>query len=186
MRKNKFLTFLFSLIPGAGQMYLGFMKRGVSLMLLFTVVIAIAAGFYLSFLTILLPVIWFYAFFDAMNLSSLPFDQLKMVQDDFLFGLSAPSSGKWKTLLQKRHILIGVICILGGFYLLINNFVRPLLWEFFDYSVVRSIFNGIPTILVGVAIICLGIYLVKGDAKRRIAPKEDDYVEYNGDQSGKL
>ena len=165
MRKNKVLVFLFSLIPGAGQMYLGFMKRGVSLMLLFTLVIAIAAGFYLSFLTILLPVIWFYAFFDAMNLSSLPFDQQKMVQDDFLFGLSAPSTDKWKRLLQKRHVFIGAVCILVGVYLLFNNLVQPLLWQFFDYDIVRRIFNSIPTLVVGVLVICLGIYLVKGDAR---------------------
>ena len=32
MRKSRILTFLFALWPGAGQMYLGYMKRGVSLM----------------------------------------------------------------------------------------------------------------------------------------------------------
>ena len=185
MRKSKFLTFLFSLIPGAGQMYLGFMKRGVSLMLLFTLVIAIAAGFYLSFLTILLPVIWFYAFFDAMNLNSLPFEQQKMVQDDFLFGMSFTGSAKWEKLVQKRHVLIGVICILIGIYLLFENLVRPILMRFFDYSIISMIFNCIPTFIVGVLVICLGIYLVKGDVKRRIAPKEDDYVEYNGDSTDK-
>ena len=31
-QKNKILMFLFSLIPGAGQMYMGFMKQGLSLM----------------------------------------------------------------------------------------------------------------------------------------------------------
>ena len=34
-KKNKFFTFCFSLFPGAGEMYMGFMKAGVSLMLLF-------------------------------------------------------------------------------------------------------------------------------------------------------
>ena len=31
MRKSRILTFLFGLWPGAGQMYLGYMKRGISL-----------------------------------------------------------------------------------------------------------------------------------------------------------
>ena len=35
IRKNKFLTFCFALIPGVGQLYQGYMKRGVSLMILF-------------------------------------------------------------------------------------------------------------------------------------------------------
>ena len=34
-KKNRFWTFLFSLFPGAGEMYMGFMKQGVSLMTLF-------------------------------------------------------------------------------------------------------------------------------------------------------
>lgn len=34
-KKRGFWTFCFSLIPGAGEMYLGFMKRGLSMMCLF-------------------------------------------------------------------------------------------------------------------------------------------------------
>ena len=34
-KKGKFLTFCFSCIPGAGQMFLGFFKEGVSLMTMF-------------------------------------------------------------------------------------------------------------------------------------------------------
>ena len=31
MKKNGILTFLFAFVPGAGQMYQGYMKRGLSL-----------------------------------------------------------------------------------------------------------------------------------------------------------
>ena len=34
MKKNGILTLLFAFIPGAGQMYQGYMKRGLSLMLM--------------------------------------------------------------------------------------------------------------------------------------------------------
>ena len=34
-KKNGFWTFCFSLLPGAGEMYLGFMKMGISLMAIF-------------------------------------------------------------------------------------------------------------------------------------------------------
>ena len=34
-KRGKFMTFILSCIPGAGQMYLGLFKEGVSLMLLF-------------------------------------------------------------------------------------------------------------------------------------------------------
>mgnify|MGYP000772273679 FL=1 len=35
MKKNAFLTFIFACIPGAGQMYYGYMKRGTSLLVYF-------------------------------------------------------------------------------------------------------------------------------------------------------
>ena len=34
-KRNKFLTFLFSLIPGGAEMYMGFMKMGASLLSIF-------------------------------------------------------------------------------------------------------------------------------------------------------
>ena len=62
MKKSSFWTFVFSLFPGAGHMYLGLMKKGASLMLLFCLTIALSGFLNLSFLLILLPVIWFYSF----------------------------------------------------------------------------------------------------------------------------
>lgn len=35
MMKNGILTFLFAFCPGAGQMYQGYMKRGLSLITMF-------------------------------------------------------------------------------------------------------------------------------------------------------
>ena len=34
-KKNKFFTFIFSLLPGAAEMYMGFMKNGLSMMVMF-------------------------------------------------------------------------------------------------------------------------------------------------------
>ena len=35
MKKNALLTFIFACVPGAGQMYYGYMQRGLSLIALF-------------------------------------------------------------------------------------------------------------------------------------------------------
>ena len=43
MKKNLFLTFCFSFIPGAGQMYQAYMKRGLSIMIIFASFIALIA-----------------------------------------------------------------------------------------------------------------------------------------------
>ena len=34
MKKNGFLTFIFACIPGAGQMYYGYMQRGLSIVMM--------------------------------------------------------------------------------------------------------------------------------------------------------
>ena len=49
-QKRGFLLFICSLIPGAGEMYLGFFKQGISIMTLFWAIVAIAGGFSAEFL----------------------------------------------------------------------------------------------------------------------------------------
>ena len=66
MLKNGFLTFCCAFIPGAGQMYQGYMKRGLSLILT-----ACCIGMVSSLLNpvlLLLVVVWMYSFFDTFNL----------------------------------------------------------------------------------------------------------------------
>ena len=62
-KKNGFFTFIWSFMPGAAEMYMGFMKCGISLMVLFL------GGFMLSSLIrigdvmLFLPIlVWFYSF----------------------------------------------------------------------------------------------------------------------------
>ena len=81
MKKNGILTLLFAFIPGAGQMYQGYMKRGLSLVLM-----AAAIGM----ASVLIPpvvftllVVFMYSFFDTFNLRA----QISMgtaPEDDYL------------------------------------------------------------------------------------------------------
>lgn len=66
MKKNAFLTFLFACIPGAGQMYYGYMRRGLSLIVMCCV--AAGVGSILPPIMLAVPVIWMYAFFDTYDL----------------------------------------------------------------------------------------------------------------------
>ena len=67
MRKNRILLFICACIPGCGQMYQGYMKRGISMAA--AVCLDIGAASFLNFgeLAIVLPVLWLYAFFDTWN-----------------------------------------------------------------------------------------------------------------------
>lgn len=62
MKKSAFLTFIFACWPGAGQMYLGYTKRGFSLMTIFLLLIGLSGFLDLWIFAVLTPVIWFFAF----------------------------------------------------------------------------------------------------------------------------
>ncbi len=66
-KKGKFLTTIFSCIPGGGQMYMGFMKEGLSLMGMFFFILFLSSWLNIGPMLYVLPVLWFYSFFDAMN-----------------------------------------------------------------------------------------------------------------------
>ena len=84
-QKGKFLTFCFSLFPGAGHMYLGFMKMGVSVMTLFWGIVMLGVLMNLGILYFILPVIWCYSFFDVINKNSMTEEEFYELEDNYLF-----------------------------------------------------------------------------------------------------
>lgn len=179
MRRNSFWTFVFSLIPGAGQMYLGLMKKGVFLMLIFCILFALSTFLQLTFLAVLLPVIWFYAFFDSMNARRWTDQQVYYANAEFDKWLSGLLSRDVKGTIGKRHAWIGWGCVVLGVVTLLQMVIYPI-WEGYFHMEpwIWGIFNKLPTLLICLAIILLGVYLVKG----KKAPKEEDLVEFRGER----
>lgn len=66
-KKSKTLATVLSIFPGAGHMYLGLQKRGLQLMAAFLFGIYILDTLRLSLFMFLIPIIWFYSFFDALQ-----------------------------------------------------------------------------------------------------------------------
>ena len=62
MKKNGILTLLFALIPGAGEMYQGYMKRGLSIITMFCLSIALSAWMGISIFYIGVPILYMYSF----------------------------------------------------------------------------------------------------------------------------
>jgi hypothetical protein len=65
---KKTITLALSIIPGAGHMYLGYQSKGLLIMGSFFFSIFFMGWLGISLLLFLLPLIWFYSFFDAMHL----------------------------------------------------------------------------------------------------------------------
>jgi TM2 domain-containing membrane protein YozV len=69
MLYNSFLTFLFSLVPGGGQMYMGLMKRGMQIMALFFATFTLTVVLDIPSIGVpLILLVWFYNFFDTIHI----------------------------------------------------------------------------------------------------------------------
>ncbi len=161
-RKSKFWTFCISFMPGAGQMYQGFLKRGASFMLLFFGEIFLSNMLYSNWLLFAMPVIWCYAFFDSLNISTLSNEEFSMLQDKYLF---IEDGINFNINIDKIRIPAAVILIITGSYILLENMVYILENIFgvpLRLHIIFRIMDYFPRFVFSVAIIFAGLYLIKG------------------------
>lgn len=181
-KKNKRLFFLFSLIPGAAHMYIGLVKRGLVIML------ALVAGAGLAMMAdtpaflLVLPVLWFYSFFDAWNKYHLPEEKLTKVQDDFLFFLNAMpenvrSDPRFKKVASANVLKVGgIVAIIAGAYLIWDKIiVRVLIRLLSDTGaeILSQISYKLPQVAVAVILIFVGIKLIS-HKKRELERKNNE------------
>ena len=184
-KKNKILFFLFSLIPGAAHMYIGLVKRGLVIML------ALVAGAGLAMMAdtpaflLVLPVLWFYSFFDAWNKYHLPEEKLTKVQDDFLFFLNAMpenvrSDPRFKKVASANVLKVGgIVAIIAGAYLIWDQIiVRVLIRLLSDTGaeILSQISYKLPQVAVAVILIVVGIKLIS-HKKRELERKNNEGEE---------
>ena len=174
--KNGFLLFLTSCLSGCGQMYQGYMKRGLSLLLAFFLVIFVSTYFYLGTLALFLPVIWLYAFFDSYSLRS-QISAGTAPEDAFLFGLSDMDSKRLGELLRKRHSLIGWVLVAVGAYMLYDILLDQLAnflvgWTVFGSRLVGLLRYGLPRVVITVLVILLGLWFIRGP-KIKVTVEDD-------------
>ena len=189
MLKNPLLTLLFAFVPGAGQMYQGYMKRGLSQVLVFALIIMVGAMFITPVL-VLCGVAYMYSFFDALNLRA----QMKngiYPPDEFCLGLDHWQEGV--ELARRKNKLVGGGLVLVGVYMLYENFINPWVWylsDWFGYdnplvNIVRSLIQGLPNLAVGLVFVAAGVWLIRGGSSKdeKIgADKEPDYIPYDPEQ----
>lgn len=164
--KSKFLTFCFSLLPGAGHMYMGFMKMGLSLMAAFFFLIFLSTWLRIGPLLFVLPLIWFYSFFDCINKRYATDEEFLLLEDNYLFSLDELAKID-KGVFKKNKVFAGVILIFLGGYLLWNNIIDSLSRYMPSgvYMFIRDVTRIAPQIIIGVAIIAVGAKLIIGKKK---------------------
>ena len=171
-RKHGLLLFIAACIPGCGEMYQGYMKRGVSILTAFCAVFALAVFLEIGALSVLMIPLWLFSFFDSYNLRGQSDAQAEANPDAYLFGLSDMDSRRINDLLRKRHSLVGWGLVLLGVYVLFEtvvgrllNIICEYLGEWWLYEIVM---RDLPRLVVTVGIIALGMWFIRGPKKETV------------------
>ena len=180
MKKNGILTLLFACIPGAGQMYQGYMKRGLSLITMFCLFIIVGSTTGLDALVVGCIVVYMYSFFDTLNLRAQLAAE-KAPEDDYLVHFDWHDA-RMTQFMGESHKLVGWGLIALGAIVFYNNIIMRVLGDVMwrwgqDNPVFRAIYlmlDALPQIVVCVALIVCGMWLggarpekQKGQAARR-------------------
>lgn len=169
-KKNRFFLFCFSFLPGVGELYLGFMKMGISLLSLFAFSIILALYSNIGVMGFVIAVIWVYGFFHANNLGALSDEEFYRMEDEYLFDIGGKDldsvkdsfMGKYQKALAVLLIVLGVSMLWQTFC----GFLRHIVGDTFYYQYISTFTNAlsrdVPRAVVGIAIIWFGVKLIKG------------------------
>ena len=194
MMKNGILTFFFAFCPGAGQMYQGYMKRGLSLITMFCLFVAVGATL-LDVLAVGCAIVWMYSFFDTFNLRA-QIGAGTAPQDDYLVHINW-NDKRMEQFMMDSHKLVGwgliALGVLVAYKNIIMNTLGDLVWrwgrEIPFFRALYLVLDELPEIVVCVALIVCGVWLVKGphpakkpDASKDV-PEDADFCEYHADEA---
>jgi hypothetical protein len=160
MKNKKFKAMFFSLMPGAGHMYLNLPKQGVQLMGLFFLTIFLSDWLHFGFFGVLAPIIWFYSFFDAGNKAS---SEQPLVDGplEILKGFTSQD-----ILSKDLNKVFGYGLIIIGIFAIVERAIFPMLADLNLGSAFRefiySFRNYLHTGVVSAIMIILGLKLLSG------------------------
>lgn len=186
MLKNGFLTFCCAFIPGAGQMYQGYMKRGLSLILTACLIGMVSS--LLNPVLLLLVVVWMYSFFDTFNLRA-QIGAGTAPQDDYLVHINWHDQRMEQFMLDSHKLLGWGLIALGAlvaYQNILMNTLGDIVWRWGQSSpFFRALYlmmDQLPEVVVCVALIICGAWLVRGPKGRKQKPQDDaedeDFTEY--------
>lgn len=179
-KKNNFFTLVCSFCPGAAEMYMGFMKSGLSLLVVFAIPILIAIILYGGdYLVIISGIVYIFSFFHARNIATAPQEQFDLLEDKYIWEefmgekpVIVPSKiyRKWAA---AALILAGISGIWHSFknviYIIIDCF-RP---NDYESMLADSIVSSVPRLAFSIFVIVIGVALVRGKKKELIGDDAD-------------
>lgn len=164
-KKSKVFTFICSFMPGAAEMYMGFMRNGLSITGLFfaTIMLVVLLSLDDVFICFVFDT-WLFGFFHARNLASADDAEIEKLEDipvweeytDWKsFKLNEKHGNKW---IAWALIIVGIIVLINNFEYIISGFVPNSIW----YNYIEPYTSSIPGIILAILFIIGGIKLIKG------------------------
>lgn len=157
-KKSKSIATFLAIFPGAGHLYLGLQRRGIQLMAVFLFSIYILDILRLGIFLFLIPIIWFYSFFDAMQKVSRYGEE--SIEDVPIIAYF---------LNHQKWIGIGLI-VVGLYYMAMNiafPVLSPMLSRFFNLDFQYWFQRYFQTGLVCILLIGGGIKLLSGSKQKK-------------------
>lgn len=157
-KKSKAIATFLSIFPGAGHLYLGLQRRGIQLMTAFLFSIYILDALRLGIFLFLIPIIWFYSFFDGLQKASKvgdePIEDIPVIA--YLIN-------------HQKWVGIGLV-VMGLYYMFANIFVpalSPVISRYIDIDLMYWIQGYFQTAIVCVLLIGGGIKLLAGSKQKK-------------------
>lgn len=180
-KKNRFWLFILSLCPGAGHMYMGFMRMGLSFMAGFMLMIAVIGITGFGVLSVFPVTLYIYSFFHANNIGAMDDESFAALDDEYLFGFGDLEHVRFKLDRKNRNLAAVVLIVLGVYMLWDVGFGILRDYIGWDNTFIRDIYytmrNGVPRIVIAIAIIWFGVSLLRGkkadSAEPRIERREE-------------
>ncbi|AEV67323.1 hypothetical protein [Acetivibrio clariflavus] len=151
-QNKKTIAMVLSIIPGAGHMFLGLQRQGLQLMAIFFLSFFITDWINLSIFMPLIPIIWFFGLFDAMNKAA---GNDKRDDSDVLF-VNWFRNGKPLVKNANKYLAYALIAI--GCLLLAEKIIFPELEKFIRFNF-REYFR---VIILSVLFIIGGVKMLMG------------------------
>ncbi|MFC5451466.1 hypothetical protein [Paenibacillus aestuarii] len=147
-RKNRTLATIIAIFPGAAHLYLNMNKRGIQLMASFLFAVYVLDMMRLSFFLFLIPLLWFYSFFDALQ-------SIAKYENGTL--TDKPLIENW----TAHNKTIGILLVILGGYYAFKQIIMQLLYEFFPQSnYIHLVSNFGQTVIVALILIGAGFKLL--------------------------
>ncbi|WBW97455.1 hypothetical protein [Oceanirhabdus sp. W0125-5] len=148
--QEQILSIFFSIMPGAGHMYIGAMNQGVQIMACFLVLLYLSNLTGVMLFLIVAMIIWFYSMFDMVHRvsgSSIYDDGGEFILFTIVRRLTANSNS---------NKVVGILFVLVGVLIIGNKIIAPVLIKMIGHSIMevgRMIFISAIFILIGFRLI---------------------------------